>query len=123
MLCLAPLRYRRLDRLTAYATIFYSASFLGSRSEQTLKWGFPEWNMAEALWGLETVRWLRFGAGKPVRALSPSSPGAEGDPLVSRRVRLPTYSVSDAEGRTVVQPDGPRVAVISEIVSHEDYRR
>jgi hypothetical protein len=66
-LCLAPLRYRRLDRLNAYATIFYTASLLWSWSEQTLKRKFPEWSLAEALRHLETVSWVRFGAGKSVR--------------------------------------------------------
>ncbi|MFZ1023083.1 MAG: transposase [Thermoplasmata archaeon] len=69
-LCLAPLRHRRLDRLHAYATIFYTASLLWSWSEQTLKRKLPEMSLAEALGHLESVAWVRFGAGKSIREWS-----------------------------------------------------
>jgi hypothetical protein len=60
-------RYRRKDRLDAYATVVYLAYLLWSWAERRLQEKYPERHLAEALRALESMSWVRFGAGKSVR--------------------------------------------------------
>ncbi len=77
-LSLGPIRYRRVDRLDAYATVVYVALLLRSWAERRLKdaWPtappevrkkYPTLTLSEALGHLEGVSWVRFGANKSVR--------------------------------------------------------
>lgn len=66
-LSLGPVRYRRKDRLDAYATVVYVAYLLWSWAERRLQEKYPERHLSEALRALESVSWVRFGAGKSVR--------------------------------------------------------
>lgn len=66
-LSLGPVRYRRKDRLDAYATVVYVAYLLWSWAERRLQEKYPERHLSEALRTLESVSWVRFGAGKSVR--------------------------------------------------------
>ena len=77
-LSLGPIRYRRVDRLDAYATVVYMAYLLWSWAERKLKEGwpgvpkevrekYPEMGLSEGLRLLEDVSWVKFGAGKSVR--------------------------------------------------------
>ena len=66
-LSLGPVRYRRKDRLDAYATVVYLAYLLWSWAERKLQAKYPERHLSEALRSLESVSWVRFGAGKSVR--------------------------------------------------------
>lgn len=66
-LSLGPVRYRRKDRLDAYATVVYMAYLLWSWAERRLKEKYPERHLSEALRSLEGVSWVRFGMGKSVR--------------------------------------------------------
>lgn len=66
-LLLGPVRYRRKDRLDAYATVVYLAYLLWSWAERKLRAKYPERRLSEALRALESLAWLRFGAGKSVR--------------------------------------------------------
>jgi len=78
-LSLGPIRYRRVDRLDAYSTVVYLAYLLWSWAERKLKekWPsapsevrkkYPAMTLTQALEHLEGVSWVRFGAGKSVRA-------------------------------------------------------
>jgi hypothetical protein len=66
-LSLGPARYRRKDRLDAYSTVVYIAYLLWSWAERRLRKKYPERHLSEALRLLESVSWVRFGAGKSVR--------------------------------------------------------
>ena len=66
-LSLGPVRYRRKDRLDAYATVVYLAYLLWSWAERKLRAKYPERRLSEALRTLESLSWVRFGAGKSVR--------------------------------------------------------
>ncbi len=66
-LSLGPVRYRRKDRLDAYATVVYLAYLLWSWAERRLQEKYPERHLSEALRALESVSWVRFGSGKSVR--------------------------------------------------------
>lgn len=66
-LSLGPVRYRRKDRLDAYATVVYMAYLLWSWAERRLKEKYPEKSLCDALRSLEGVSWVRFGEGKFVR--------------------------------------------------------
>jgi hypothetical protein len=66
-LSLGPVRYRRKDRLDAYATVVYVAYLLWSWAERRLQEKYPERHLSEALRALESVSWVRFGATKSVR--------------------------------------------------------
>ncbi len=66
-LSLGPIRYRRKDRVDAYATVFYLAYLLWSWAERRLQERFPDRTLADAFRSLDTVHWIRFGAGKNVR--------------------------------------------------------
>ena len=64
---LGPVRYRRKDRLDAYATVVYMAYLLWSWAERRLKEKYPEKSLPEALRSLEHFSWVRFGAGNSIR--------------------------------------------------------
>ena len=77
-LSLGPIRYRRVDRLDAYATVVYVAYPLWSWAKRKLKEGwasvlkevrekYPEVGPSEGIRLLEDVSWVKFGAGKSVR--------------------------------------------------------
>jgi hypothetical protein len=66
-LSLGPVRYRKKDRLDAYATVVYMAYLLWSWAERRLQEKYPERHLSEVLRSLESVSWVRFGAGKSVR--------------------------------------------------------
>ncbi len=66
-LSLGPVRYRRKDRLDAYATIVYLAYLLWSWAERKLRAKYPERRLSDALRSLESLAWVRFGAGKSAR--------------------------------------------------------
>ncbi len=66
-LSLGPVRYRRKDRLDAYATVVYLAYLFWSWAERKLQEKYPEKHLAEALRSLESVSWVRFGTGKSIR--------------------------------------------------------
>ncbi len=70
-LSLGPVRYRRKDRLDAYATVVYLAYLLWSWAERKLQEKYPERHLAEVLRSLESVSWVRFGTGKSVREWCP----------------------------------------------------
>ena len=65
---LGPIRYRRADRVEAYATVVYLAWLLWSWTERKLREKYPEMTLEEAFRLLEGVAWVRFGDGKSVRA-------------------------------------------------------
>ncbi|HKZ27430.1 MAG TPA: transposase [Rubrobacteraceae bacterium] len=66
-LSLAPIRYRRKDRLDAYATVVYLAYLLWSWAERRLRGKLPLWTLSEAMRSLEGVSWVRFGTGKSIK--------------------------------------------------------
>ena len=66
-LSLGPVRYRRKDRLDAYATVVYMAYLLWSWAERRLQKKYPSMHLSEAMRVVENVSWVRFGAGKSVR--------------------------------------------------------
>ncbi|EQD67534.1 transposase [mine drainage metagenome] len=66
-LSLGPVRYRRKDRLDAYATVVYMAYLLWSWAERRLQEKYPTMRLSEAMRVVENVSWVRFGAGKLVR--------------------------------------------------------
>ncbi len=66
-LSLGPVRYRKKDRLDAYATVVYVAYLLWSWAERRLQEKYPERHLSEVLRTLESVSWVRFGAGKSIR--------------------------------------------------------
>ena len=66
-LSLGPVRYRRKDRLDAYATVVYLAYLLWSWAERRLQAKYPERHLGEAMRSLENLAWVRFGAGKSIR--------------------------------------------------------
>jgi hypothetical protein len=65
---LGPIRYRRRDRVEAYATVVYMAWLLWSWTERRLRNKFPDLTLEEAFRSLEGVSWVRFGTGKSIRA-------------------------------------------------------
>jgi len=65
---LGPIRYRRRDRVEAYATVVYMAWLLWSWTERRLRNKFPDLTLEEAFRLLEGVSWVRFGTGKSIRA-------------------------------------------------------
>ena len=66
-LSLGPVRYRRKDRLDAYATVVYMAYLLWSWAERRLQNKYPTMQLSEAMRVVDSVSWVRFGAGKSVR--------------------------------------------------------
>ena len=62
-LSLGPLRYRRKDRIEAYATVVYLAHILWSWAERKLRVKYPERTLEEAFHTLGEVTWIRFGRG------------------------------------------------------------
>ena len=66
-LSLGPVRYRRKDRLDAYATVVYVAHLLWSWAERRLQEKYPERSLSHAMRSLKNVAWVRFGVGKSVR--------------------------------------------------------
>jgi len=66
-LSLGPVRYRRKDRLDAYATVVYVAYLLWSWAERRLQEKYPERSLSEAMRSLENLAWVRFGTGKSIR--------------------------------------------------------
>ena len=66
-LSLGPLRYRRKDRIEAYATVVYLAYLLWSWAERKLRAKYPERTLEEAFHTLGEVAWIRFGTRKSVR--------------------------------------------------------
>ena len=65
-LFLGPIRYRRKDRLEAYATVVYVAYLLWSWAERKLREKYPAMTLTAALDLLENVEWVRFGEGKRI---------------------------------------------------------
>ena len=66
-LSLGPLRYRRKDRIEAYAKGVYLAYLLWSWAERKLRAKYPEMTLEEAFHPLGEVAWIRFTARKSVR--------------------------------------------------------
>ena len=66
-LSLGPLRYRRKDRIEAYATVVYLAYLLWSWAERKLRGKYPDMTLEEAFHPLGEVAWIRSGARKSVR--------------------------------------------------------
>ncbi len=66
-LSLGPVRYRRKDRLDAYATVVYMSYLLWSWAERRLQKKYPTMRLSEAMHIVDNVSWVRFGAGKSVR--------------------------------------------------------
>ncbi len=66
-LSLGPVRYRRKDRLDAYATVVYMSYLLWSWAERRLQKKYPTTRLSEAMRIVDNVSWVRFGAGKSVR--------------------------------------------------------
>jgi hypothetical protein len=66
-LSLGPVRYRRKDRLDAYATVVYISYLLWSWAERRLQGKYPERHLSEAMRSLENLAWVRFGNGKSIR--------------------------------------------------------
>ena len=66
-LSLGPLKYRRVDRIEAYATVVYMAYLLWSWAQRKLRKKMPEETMEGALRSLGGVHWLRLGMEKSVR--------------------------------------------------------
>jgi len=66
-LSLGPIRYRRKDRVDAYATILYMSFLLWSWAERKLHEKYPAMSLEEAIRSLENISWVRFGAGKYTR--------------------------------------------------------
>lgn len=66
-LSLGPVRYRRKDRVDAYATVVYMAYLLWSWAERRLQEKYPEKHLSEAIRLLEGVSWVRFGSRKFMR--------------------------------------------------------
>ncbi len=69
-LSLGPVRYRRKDRLDAYATVVYMSYLLWSWAERRLHDKYPGKSLPEALRLLEHFSWVRFGAGNSIREWS-----------------------------------------------------
>lgn len=65
-LSLGPLRYRRRDRIEAYATVVYLAYLVWSWAERKLQAKYPDLTLEEAFHLLEDVAWVRFGRKKSV---------------------------------------------------------
>jgi len=65
---LGPIRYRRRDRVEAYATVVYVAWLLWSWAERKLREKYPGLTLEEAFRLLDGVAWVRFGGEKTVRA-------------------------------------------------------
>jgi transposase len=66
-LSLGPVRYRRKDRVDAYATVVYMAYLLWSWAERRLQKKYPGMRLSEALRIVDSVSWVRFGTGKSVQ--------------------------------------------------------
>lgn len=66
-LSLGPIRYRRKDRVDAYATILYMSFLLWSWTECKLHKKYPAMSLDGAIRSLENISWVRFGAGKCIR--------------------------------------------------------
>ena len=66
-LSLGPVRYKRKDRLDAYATVVYMSYLLWSWAERRLQKKYPNMKLSEAMRIVENVSWVRFGAGKSIR--------------------------------------------------------
>ncbi len=63
-LSLAPLRYRRKDRIDAYTTVLYMAYLLWSWAEHTLRDKFPAMTLQQALNSLSDVSIVTFQSDK-----------------------------------------------------------
>ena len=63
-LTLAPLRYRRKDRIDAYTTVLYVAYLLWSWAERTLRDKFPDMTLMQALNSLSDVSIVSFRSNK-----------------------------------------------------------
>ena len=63
-LSLAPLRYRRKDRIDAYTTVLYIAYLLWSWAEHTLRDKFPAMTLQQALNSLSDVSIVTFQSDK-----------------------------------------------------------
>jgi hypothetical protein len=64
---LAPIRYRREDRIDAYSTIIYLAYLIWRKAELKLREKYPSMTLTQALAIVEDVSWIRFGSGKSIR--------------------------------------------------------
>ena len=81
-LSLGPVRYRRKDRLDAYATVVYMSYLLWSWAERKLQKEYPEKSLSQALRSLEHFSWVRFGAGNSIREWT-TRPTAEQEKILS----------------------------------------
>lgn len=79
---LGPVRYRRKDRLDAYATVVYMSYLLWSWAERRLQEKYPAKSLPEALRLLEHFSWVRFGAGNSIREW-PTRPTIEQEKILS----------------------------------------
>ena len=79
---LGPVRYRRKDRLDAYATVVYMSYLLWSWAERKLQKEYPEKSLSQALRSLEHFSWVRFGAGNSIREWT-THPTAEQEKILS----------------------------------------
>jgi len=64
---LGPIRYRRRDRIDAYATIVYLAYLLWTMAERRLRKKFPDMTLEQALDIVEDVCFVRFRHGEFIR--------------------------------------------------------
>ncbi len=64
---LAPIRYRSVARLDAYATVLYLGLLLWSWEERKLRKKYPRRTLEDALWALRDVSVVKIGSGKTVR--------------------------------------------------------
>lgn len=69
-LCAGPIRYRRKDRVDAYATVLYIAYLLWSWTERKVKEKYPGMTMDETIRSIENVMVVKFGTDKLVREWS-----------------------------------------------------
>ena len=65
-LSLAPLRYRRKDRIDAYTTVQYIAYLLWSWAERTVRDKFPGMKLQQALNSLSDVSIVSFRSNKSI---------------------------------------------------------
>ena len=65
-LSMGPVRYRRKDRLDAYATVVYVAYPLWRWAERRLQERDLERSLSDAMRPLENLAWVRSGTGKSV---------------------------------------------------------
>jgi hypothetical protein len=78
---LAPIRYHRLDRVHAYATVFYLGWLLWSWTERRLREKYPTLSLQKALETLENVHLVRFASKNTIHEW-PTRPNTEQEKLL-----------------------------------------